>query len=305
MAACVVAPRTPLHRYSGRVLLSARRGRCRYREQDRRGRAGATDLTLPGRTGRVYPGRVAVVVFLTPSGRKPTTADPHSPVPVVALGYEAVQNAVEEAWRETTPGRREAGVLGEVAAHLKEDIVGDPEEVALIRELWRTHRRALGLAVNRRPRLEDIREVYVRLLQKRFGTDIEISYWPAKRGALREIKMDLPAWHTRGFPFTFMLHAREWGRPRVRVLVWHEGYAEHAEALRDWALGVNASAGPIIDEGFTPISDWKVWQRVFREDDHPESAVVDGMVFDEDTAQAAVATVHARAETLRSHVEGV
>ena len=116
---------------------------------------------------------------------------------------------------------------------------------------------------------------------------------------MREIKMDLPAWHERGFPFTFMLHAREWGRPRVRVLIWYEGYAEHAESLRDWALRVNASAGPIIDEGFTPISDWKVWHRVFREDVYPESAVVDEMVFDEGTAKAAVEAVSAHFERLQ------
>lgn len=85
----------------------------------------------------------------------------------------------------------------------------------------------------------------------------------------------------------------------MRVLLWHENYAEHAEPLRDWALEVNASAGPIVDEGFTPISDWKVWHKVFREDDYPESAVVDEMVFDEGTATAAVEAVSAHIEMLK------
>jgi len=76
----------------------------------------------------------------------------------VELGYEAVLDVVEEARRGATSGSREASVLGEVAAHLKEDIVGDSESKALIRELWRAHRRSLGLVLNQRPRLSDIRE---------------------------------------------------------------------------------------------------------------------------------------------------
>jgi hypothetical protein len=244
-----------------------------------------------------------LVAFLTPSGREPTTADPHSSVAVVALGYEVVLDAVEVARRSARPGSREESVLGEVAAHLKEDIVGDPEVKALVRELWVTHRRALGLALGQRPRLSDIRERYVSLLRERFGPDIEVGYWPGGRGNLREIKMDIPPWFEKGFPVTFMLHAKERGRPRVRALIWRERYTEHAESLREWALRVNASAGPLIDEDFTPISGWG-WQRVFREEEHPESAVVDEMAFDEGTAEAAVEAVSTLVEMLRPHVKG-
>ena len=191
---------------------------------------------------RTYPGWVAVVVFLTPTGREPSTADPHSPVPAVALGYEAVLDVVEETRRGATFGSREQSVLGEVAAHLREDIVGGSESKALIRELWRAHRRALGLVLNQRPRLSDIREQYVGLLAERFGPDnIDVDYFPGK-GELREIKMRLLRWFERGFPCTFMLHAKEWGRPRIRVLIWREDYTAQAESLRKWAACVNASA---------------------------------------------------------------
>jgi hypothetical protein len=252
---------------------------------------------------RTYTGWVAVLVFLTPTGREPSTADPHSPVPAVELGYGAVLDVVEEARRGATSGSREASVLGEVAAHLKEDIVGDAESKALVRELWRAHRKALGLVLSQRPRLSDIREQYVGLLVERFGPDnIEVDYFPG-RGELREIKMRLPRWFERGFPFTFMLHAKELGRPRVRVLIWREDYTAHAESLRKWAARVNASAGPLVDEDFTPIGSWG-WHRIFREGEHPESAVVDEMVFDEGTAVAAVEAVSALVETLRQHVGG-
>ena len=39
-----------------------------------------------------------------------------------------------------------ANAVRKVAAHLKEDIVGEPEVKNLVRDLWRTHRRALQLA---------------------------------------------------------------------------------------------------------------------------------------------------------------
>lgn len=141
------------------------------------------------------------------------------------------------------------------------------------------------------------------LLAERFGPDIHVYYYPDKGDDPREIKMRLLRWCEMGFPFTFILHAKEWGRPRVRVLIWREDYAAHAESLRDWAARVNESAGPIIDEDFTPISGWG-WRRVFREEEHPESAVVDEMVFDEGTAKAAVEAVSTLVEMLRPHVEG-
>jgi hypothetical protein len=252
---------------------------------------------------RTYPGWVAVLVFLTPNGREPSTADPRSPVPVDALGYDMVLDVVEEARRGAISGSREESVLAEVAAHLKEDIVGDAESKALVREFWREHRRALGLVVSQRPRLGDIREQYVGLLAKRFGPDnIEFEYFPGK-GELREIKMHPLRWFERGFPFTFILHANEWGRPRVRVLIWREDYTAHAESLREWAASVNASTGPLIDEDFTPIRGWG-WHRIFREEEHPESAVVDEMVFDEGTALAAEQAVSSLFEILRPHVAG-
>lgn len=253
---------------------------------------------------RVFPDRAAVVVFLTPTGREPNTASLDSPVPALALSYETVLAAVEEARRHADPGGRDGSVLDEIAAHLKEDIVGDPELKAMVRELWRTHRKALGLAVTHHPRLSDIRDLYVRLLTERFGQDIDIYYYPERRRNLREIKMDLPQWFEWGFPFTFMLHANDWGRPRVRALIWRDNYTPHARSLQEWARHVNASVGPIIDEDFTPVSGWGGWHRVFREEDYPESAVLDEVVFDEKTALAALEAVSVLVEQLRPHIEG-
>jgi hypothetical protein len=106
---------------------------------------------------RAYRDRTAVMVFLTPTGREPFTARVPSPVPAVAVGYELVLNAVKEARRRTIPRSRDERVLSEIAAHLEEDILGEPEVKTLVRQLWRTHGRALQLAMKHRPRLSDIR----------------------------------------------------------------------------------------------------------------------------------------------------
>lgn len=62
---------------------------------------------------------------------------------------------------------------------------------SLVRELWRVHGRALQLALEHRPRLNDIRDLYVQLMSERYGEDALFYYYPEKRGDLREIKMDL------------------------------------------------------------------------------------------------------------------
>ncbi len=242
------------------------------------------------------------MVFLTPTGREPTTARAGGRVPAVALGYEWILAAVEEARRKATPGSRDEGALGEVAAHLREDLMGEPEVKNLVRELWKTHGRALQLALRHRPQLGDIREPYIQVLRERYGEDAKFYLWPEKRG-LREIKMDLSSWFEKGFPFTFMLHANAEGRPRVRVLMYRENYGRHAHTLAVWARRVNASAGTLIDEDFAPLAGWRDWRRVLREEDDPPGAALEE-AFDGDTVRAAADAVAALVELLRPHVDG-
>ena len=251
---------------------------------------------------RAYPGRTAVVVFLTPTGREPTTARVGGPVPALALGYDSVLAAVEEARQRAMHGSLDEIVLSVVAAHLKEDILGDPEVKNLARELWRTHRRALQLAVRHRPQLGDIREPYVELLRERYGEDAEFYYWPERR-QLREIKMDLPSWFERGFPFTFMLYADAEGSPHVRVLAYQENYKRHARSLAKWARQTNATSDHLIDEDFSRLAGWGNWRRVLREEDYPPDAALEEQAYDEDTVRAASDAVFRLVEILRPHVD--
>ncbi len=249
-----------------------------------------------------YPDRIAVVVFLTPTGREPTTARVGGPVPALALGYESVLAAVEEARLQAPSGSRDESVLGEVAAHLKEDILGNTEVKNLVRELWKTHGRALQLAIRHRPQLSEIREPYVELLHQRYGEDARFSYWP-ERGELRVIKMDLSSWFEKGFPFTFSLYADPEVGPRVRVLTRREHYEPHARRLKAWARRVNASSGSLIDEDFTLLPRWDKWRKVLREEDYPPDATLEEQAYDEDTVRAASDAVSRLVELLRPHID--
>ena len=188
-------------------------------------------------------------------------------------------------------------------AHLREDILGEETKVkTLVRELWRDHGKALRLAMEHRPRLEDIRSVYEALLRERFGADANI-YYHRPRGELREIKMSLHSWVNAGFPFEFILHVDRDGIPLVRLLIWGDSYDDHATPLSEWARGVNASDLTLIDEEFPKLQYWWNWRRVFLEEDYPPWAVLDEQAFDEATARAAVDAVVTLFEKLQPYIK--
>ena len=254
---------------------------------------------------RAYPGWTAVLAFLTPTGREPTTADPCAPVPVVALGWDAVLRAAGEARELAPPGSRDGRALSEFEDHVREDILGeggDGDAKALARGLWREHGRALRFALENRPRLADIREEYVGLLSSRYP-DAGFQYYPGGRTNLREIKMTLGAFEERGFPFTFMLETNgQDGRPRVRALMWKESYRRHEDSLAAWGVRTARMEGRAIDGNFPRIAGWD-WHKIFPEEDHPEHAALEEDAFDSETARAAFDTVIELVEELRPYVE--
>lgn len=252
---------------------------------------------------RAFPNQASFMVFLTPTGREPTTAISDHPVPTVSAGYDLIVEALEEALRQAEPGSRSQHALSEIMVHLKENILGEETEVkALVRELWRTHGKALRLAMEHRPRLEDVRSLYEALLRERFGDDDANIYHWQPRGELHEIKMRLHSWYDAGFPFDFILYTDRQGLPVVRLLLWEESYNTRAASLRAWAHLVNASVPGLVDEEFAKPRNWWGWRRVFLEEDYPPEAVLDEQAFDEATARAAVEAVVALFEKLQPHI---
>lgn len=251
---------------------------------------------------RAFRDQASVLVFLTPTGREPITAISDHPVPTVSIGYDLIVRAIQKSLRGAEAGSRDQRALQEIVAHLKENILGEETEVkALVRELWREHGKALHLAMEHRPRLEDIRGLYEALLRERFGDDAYTYHYRSK-GALREIKMSLTSWENAGFPFEFMLRVGDDGSARVRMLVWRESYDEHAASLQKWARRVNATDPNLIDEEFTRLGNTWPWRRVFLEEESPAEAILDEQAFDEATAREAAEAVVRLYERLQPHI---
>jgi hypothetical protein len=180
--------------------------------------------------------------------------------------------------------------------------LGEESEVkGVVRELWRAHGKALRLAMQHRPSLEDIRELYEALLHERFGGDAYTYYWKP-RGALREIKMGLRSWEEAGYPFEFILRVDDEGLPVVRLLLWHESYDENAKFLRKGARDVNVSHPALVDEKFVKARGWWGWRRVFLEEDNPASAFLNERAFDRATAEEAAETVVRLFKRLQPHI---
>lgn len=257
----------------------------------------------------IYGGRPAVLVFLAPAKRTPFTENAQSPVPCVPLGYEVVLAALDAALETSASTPKEARrrcdrhALAELAAHIEEEIMGDPQSAQLARSLWATHGRALRLALAARPKLSDIRVAYEGALTKRFGSDARITRHPEQRGDLLEIKLALKSWGVRGYPFTFMLYADDDGLPNVRVFAASDQIETKATALKAWADRVNALKPGLVDPAFRPVNDWDYWRRVFDEESYPDSARLVADQYDAATVDEAIAKVIQHYEELRPFIE--
>lgn len=251
-----------------------------------------------------FPHYTPVIVFLAPSKRRSETADASSNIPCVVLDYSALVDAIRKALEQTEPDSTDARALREIVRHFEEDLLKDKQLRKLVHKLWRSHPRALQLAIEHRPRMENIRQTYEELLRAQFSADAAFKYYP-NRGEVREIKMSLNSWKQVGLPFTFMFYADSVGCPCVRLFIWWESYDKYARSLRKWAHQVNAVAGTLIDKDFRLVKHWPEWHRVFHEEDYPAAAELDKRGFDDDTAREAAHRVLYMIETLRPHVKRV
>jgi hypothetical protein len=254
---------------------------------------------------RMYPILPKVIIFLTPTGREPTTHDPSSGVPSVSLDYSAVRDAVEACIASMDPEENDsnnARVLKEVSRHLTEEVMGDQQIRHRVRELWRDHPRALQLAMEYRPRLADIQQSYQQRVREEFGEDAKFLAYP-QRGEPLQIQMSFSSWNEAGLPLTFMLVAGPGERPNVRAAVWGEQLDKYKEQLGEWAREVNSKESAIlIDEHFSWLGESR-WYRVFLEERFRGDIELDAALFTEETVNEAVEQIAEMVAILKPHVE--
>jgi hypothetical protein len=245
-----------------------------------------------------FPGRRALMLFLTPHGQLPLTARKKHKVPCLPISYGDVLASIEAA--QKVANKRDSATLELVATHLREEIMGEPNPIRdAVRVLWRKHADALRLIVEHRPQLKDIREAYMDGIRRRLGADaVEFRDYPEKRGELREIKFWCNDWPT---PLVFMLREDD-GQLSTRVFVWRNDYNDAPKRLKKWAAKTNAKRQGLIDEDFNPVLQMSAWRRVFVEEDWPTSAILPVCNSDEETAQVAVAQTLRLVKRLRPYV---
>jgi hypothetical protein len=245
-----------------------------------------------------------VLLFLTPDRRAGSTVDLESSVPCVDVGYRDLLEAVKETAGTQPEHSDEHRVLMEIAAHLRRNIMRETDDERVYQDIWRKHGKALHGLFLRRPGLEQMKEPFERAVRARFGDDARFTYYPERRGPLREIKLTFASWRAAGFPFNFMLYANpEADRPLLRVLLWSDFYVENRSSLEAWARRVaSADAAVRLDPTFSPVTSWTSWRRVLAEDDHPQEAVIDDFSFGAEAVAEAVARIEALVTSLGPHV---
>lgn len=250
------------------------------------------------RTG--FPGRLALMLFLTPDGRPPETAADND-TPHAAISYSHLCTVVNTVRTGLGVEDSDASALAVVERHIREELMGEPNALeTAVRELWRDHPRALRLLCEYRPRFADLLLAYEAGIREALGA-VEFGYYP-NRGDVREIKFQHPHWPADR-PFTFILHERE-GRLDARVLIYSDRLKRNRSTLRKWAAAVNVGAPGLLDDQFRPVAGWTVWHRVFNEEDWPAEATVEyESTFSSDAARAAVRRMLELIATLQPHIE--
>ena len=225
-----------------------------------------------------------VMLFLTPDGREPDTADEDSNVPCIPIGYSDMAGMLLDALSHSRYAEGLYEVTSNIVRHWKEDIVGAEHLRDAVLELWREHPKAMRLAMQYRPKLDDVKEQIVESITEAVGRPLHVTFHP-RRGSLKEIKVTPESWWRDGMPLTVMLSLDPSGPPRLRLLVKKTVFKDHAERLQGWARDVNeADQGMKVDERF-PLEGW--WHEVIKADLERDGGAL-GDVWDQETASRAI-----------------
>lgn len=230
-------------------------------------------------------GKSAVLLFLTPEGRPPSTASKTSATPCIPLSYAFFVSALRSLPARSSA--REMSILEHARQHLEETIVGESETKQKIRELWLRYPRAVRALVAQRPRLTDILLPFQNAIHNRLTARINVELHP-NRDKARELKLRFLDLVQKGLPLTFMLHADIEKPIRLRVFVSDIDFRSHEKTLRSWAAQVNSTTGaPLIMDDFPLVQGWEHWRSVLAEDSVAGGLVLTDQSFTRATAEEA------------------
>lgn len=228
-----------------------------------------------------YPDDKKVVVFLTPRGRKPQTADENNVnVPVLRMSWGCVSDMIREM--RSALGDENSFRM-QFSQHIERNIVmNEREEKLIVRELLSEGDNAetLDKIIRNMPSLLDYSAQWKRIVAKVCGVkedSLEEVIWP-KRGIVKELKIRIREWCEASLPFTVMLY--KYQNASVRILLFQDDCLEGSEPkaeLKEFARFSNRSNG-IVNSEFPKLDDWDVWYSVLTKDGangEPEHTLID------------------------------
>ncbi len=224
-----------------------------------------------------YPGYKKLVVFLTPTGWEPKTADENNvDVPVLAMSWGYVSKMIR-AMRSTSGDKNSFRM--QFSQHLERNIVmNETEEQRIVRELLSEGDNAetLDKIIKNLPSLRRHSAQWKRIVAEVCGVEEgsleEKTY--SEGGMVKELKIWIPEWHKAGLPFTVMLY--KYQNAGVRILLFQGDYPNAETDLKEFA---NRSNG-VVNDKFPPWKGhWGVWWRSVltkdETDEEPEHNLID------------------------------
>ena len=227
----------------------------------------------------VFPQAHRLIIYLTPDGRKPTTADPLSKCPYVSVSYRTMVENCRTLESNAQP--RVAALLESLAEEIESTVLGDTKMKAqaksLIAKLWAdpTHRQALRLIAECIPTPRKLWETglikQIAQQTRSFGLVLNLEneelsvFYPSKNASPQEIKLwyggDISnhASHL-GFSLCYMLHCSDRNPDvgsefSVRLMAWCDS-AKARQRLKKIGL----------EEALPPSGrrrNWSTWENIW------------------------------------------
>lgn len=223
--------------------------------------------------------KAKAIVFLTPEGRIPTTADESKvDVPVMAMSWDCVSEIIKEM--RSALGD-ENNFRMQFSRHLERNILmNEKEEQRIVRKLLSEgdNEKTLNKIIDNMPSLRIYSAQWKKIVAEECGVkenSLEVTPFPAKGGIVQELKICIPEWWKAGLPFTVMLHKYQNQNAGVRILLYKNDYPEAEAKLKEFA---NCSNG-VVNDKFPRVPGWD-WRSVLakdRADGEPEHTLIDNI----------------------------
>ena len=169
-----------------------------------------------------------IVIFLTPWGNKPSTANECSDVPVVRMSWHNIVEIIDEVNDASEKVGEEYIYRKQFSQHIKRNILMNTEEKRIVRDLLSDEKNATTIhkIFHNLPPLTDYfvewKEIVAKVCEvgNNNGKLID-SFYPTSRAAVRELKIEIEEWNDSNLPFTLMLY--KFGNVvSIRMLLWSD-----------------------------------------------------------------------------------